>query len=108
VLIPVESADPFQLNISNTPNQIVWGNLGTTVELRGSLALGRFDTSRVDDLDITLQVGGAWATDSYCTPAFVYVPEPGSGVLIGTMLCFAVPFLRRSRQRQTAMTGTRS
>jgi hypothetical protein len=49
VLIPPDSPEPFSFLITSSPDAIVWGRRGSTVEIDGWIELAGFDVSRVGD-----------------------------------------------------------
>lgn len=105
LLVPVEGTDasPFTFFLSNTPNQITWGNLGTTVTLEGDLVTGAGYTGDDPAGDLTAAWGNGPTPVAFPVTAGTVeppvgnevVPEPTAGLLTVFAALGVLGFRRR-------------
>ena len=85
LLVPVPEATgaaPFTFFLSNTVNQITWGNLGTTVTIEGQLTTAAGYSGTQADLDAgDLTTFWGNGPEPVAFPTGEIVPEPASGML---------------------------
>ena len=88
-LVPVDGgAAPFAFFLSNTANQITWGNLGTAVTLEGEWVTGAGYTGDDPAGDITATWGSGVTPVAFpvtggtpVEPPSEVIPEPATGIL---------------------------
>lgn len=109
-LVPVSEdlgPAPFAFFLSNTANQITWGNLGTTVTVNGSLNTG----ARYVGSNPARDIQASWGDGAtpVAIPVFtgVIIPEPCSGLLLWTGLLIGL-MGRRTRGTEQRTTNSRS